>query len=111
MIADRVSSEIAAHGLDDVISLSGHPSWKFILWNPDTPNIESLKYLFMQEMSRNGVLLIATHNVTAAHNDEDIEHVVHAYKQTSSVIAEARQRGNVADLLEGDISGIGKSVR
>ena len=111
VIADRVSSEIAAHGLDDLISLSGHPSWKFILWSPDTPNLEQLKYLFMQEMSRNGVLLIATHNVTAAHTEEDIEHVVRAYKETLTVIAEARRDGNAADLLEGDISGIGKSVR
>lgn len=111
VIAERVSAEIAAHGLDDLISLSGHPSWKFILWNPDTPNLKQLKYLFMQEMSHNGVLLIATHNVTAAHNEEDIAQVVRAYTETLSVVAAARKHGNAADLLEGDISGIGSSVR
>lgn len=111
VIAERVEAEIAATGLDGLISLSGHPSWKFVMWNPQTQNIESLKYLFMQEMSRNGVLMIATHNVTAAHTEQDIDLVVHAYRSTLKVIADAIKNGHAADLLEADISGTGKSVR
>lgn len=111
VLADRVEAVIKVTGLKDVISLSGHPAWKFVLWNPQTPNIEQLKYLFMQEMSRNGVLMIATHNVTAAHNDADIDHVVHAYRSTLQVISEAIINNNAAELLRADISGTGKSVR
>lgn len=111
VIADLVKKEIRSAGLEDIISLSGHPAWKFLLWNPKTPNVEALKYLFMQEMSRNGVLMIATHNVTVAHNEKDVADFVRAYNETLPVVSSAIKNGNAATLLEADISGTGKSVR
>lgn len=111
VLADRVDAEIKNAGLENIIYLSGHPSWKFIQWNTQTPDLESLKYLFMQEMSRNGVLVIATHNVMAAHDANDIDQVVAAYRATLRVISDAIKNGNGNELLDADISGAGKSVR
>lgn len=110
-LATQVEAEITASGLEDVISLTGHDAWKFVVWNPATPDINALKYLFMQEMSRNGVLMIATHNVTAAHDDADISQVVAAYRSTLAVLNEAIRAGDATTRLEGDITGIGRSVR
>ncbi len=110
-LAAHVEAEIDAAGLGDIVHLAGHDAWKFVVWNPDTPDIDSLKYLFMQEMSRNGVLMIATHNVTAAHDEADITQVVDAYRATFAILNEALQAGDAVSRLEGDIANIGRGVR
>ncbi|KUF08606.1 aspartate aminotransferase family protein [Leucobacter sp. G161] len=110
-LAQRVDSEIEAAGLGDVLSLQGHDAWKFLIWNPEAQEIDALKYLFMQEMSRNGVLMIATHNVTAAHDAADLDHVVAAYRATFAVLNEAIRGNDAAARLDGDIAEIGRSIR
>lgn len=110
-LAGRVEAEITAAGLQKVLSLEGHDAWKFVVWNPDIPSVDALKYLFMQEMSRNGVLMIATHNVTAAHNEADIAQVVAAYRSTFTVLNGAILAGDAVERLDGEITGTGRSVR
>lgn len=69
---------------------SGHDSWLFLLWNvEDTAELQSLKTLFMQEMISNGVLILSSHNVMTSHNNQDIEMVESAYKNTVNKILEA----------------------
>lgn len=108
---ELVSQQIAAAGLSSILSLSGHPAWTFLMWDSSTPDLEALKFLFMQEMSRNGVLMIATHNVTAAHDESDIETVIAAYSATLPIVAKALQQGDARSLLEADISAVGDRVR
>lgn len=110
-LANQVSKEFERAGLENVLSLAGHPAWKFLLWNQNVQDHETLKYLFMQEMSRNGVLMIATHNVTAAHNEEDVDTVIQAYRNSLKVIRGALDRGRIADFLEAEINNVGVSVR
>ncbi len=110
-LAQRIDSEIEAAGLTDVLSLQGHDAWKFLIWNPEAQEVDALKYLFMQEMSRNGVLMIATHNVTAAHDEADLAHIVAAYRATFAVLNEAIRENNAAERLDGDIAEIGRSIR
>lgn len=110
-LASRVETEILAAGLDGILSLEGHDAWKFLVWNPETPNLDAMRYLFMQEMSRNGVLMIATHNVTAAHDEADLRQTVSAYHDTLAVLKEAFRAGDAASRLDGDIAGIGQGVR
>ena len=94
-----------------MLSLQGHDAWKFLIWNPEAQEVDALKYLFMQEMSRNGVLMIATHNVTAAHDAADLDHVVAAYRATFAVLNEAIRGNDAAARLDGDIAEIGRSIR
>lgn len=110
-LADLVSNEIRDAGLEDLLSLSGHPAWTFVVWNDKSPQLGALKHLFMQEMSRRGVLMIATHNVTAAHDKTDIDHIVDAYRGTLEVIADAVRKGDAAERLEGDTTMAGERVR
>jgi len=110
-LKERVEAEIADAGLEGLLSLRGHPAWVFTIWNAENEQIEALKYLFMQEMSRNGVLMIASHNVSAAHTAEDLDMVVNAYRATLAVLRLAVDGGDAADRLDADISDVGLRVR
>ncbi len=107
----RVQEVIDRNGLSDLISLSGHPAWVFVMWNPDDPQIADLKNLFMQEMSRSGVLMIATHNVTAAHDEAALDVVVAAYERTLPIIREAVDNGNAASRLDVAVADLALRVR
>jgi glutamate-1-semialdehyde 2,1-aminomutase len=110
-LRERVEAEISKAGLGDVLSLSGHPTWVFTIWNPEAPHIADLKLLFMQEMSRNGVLMIASHNVMVAHDEAALDIVVSAYAKALTVIRAATDAGDAASRLDADVSDLGQRVR
>lgn len=110
-LRDRVMTEVTAAGLDGVLSFSGHPAWTFLNWNPDVPDYETLKFLFMQEMSRNGVLMIASHNMTAAHGEAELDAVVEAYRTVLPVISAAVAAGDAADRLDAETASAGERIR
>jgi glutamate-1-semialdehyde 2,1-aminomutase len=63
-----IQDRIQQYSLSDTISLSGHPSWKFINWkSPERYPADALKTYFKQLMFNNGILLLNTHNVSLAH--------------------------------------------
>lgn len=110
-LRDRVQGVIDRNELSDVITLAGHPAWIFVLWNSETPRVEDLKILFMQEMSRSGVLMIATHNVTAAHDQAAIDIIVEAYEHTLQIIREAIRCDDVRARLDADVTELAARVR
>lgn len=112
LLAERVEAVIAELGAHEVLSLQGHPAWKFITWNPALgEQLADLKLLFMQEMSRRGVLLIATHNVMAAHDDAALDAVVEAYRGTLPIVLDAIAQGDAHARLDAEIGRMGVSVR
>jgi glutamate-1-semialdehyde 2,1-aminomutase len=106
-----VQAEITAAGADHILSLAGHPAWVFTMWNGEARGVDELKYLFMQEMTARGVLMIASHNVMAAHSDADVRQVAEAYAQVLPILVEAEQNGDAASRLRADVSGAGQRVR
>ena len=55
---------VAAHGLDAVVQVTGHPTWTFLQLRPTGPyDALTLKTLFLQECLARGVLTLGTHNV------------------------------------------------
>ncbi|MCU1411438.1 MAG: aminotransferase class [Rhodoglobus sp.] len=107
----RVQAEIVKAGVEDLLTLPGHPAWVFTIWNAGAPGIAEIKQLFMQEMSRNGVLMIASHNVMAAHTEADLDAVVAAYATVLPIIREAADKGDAASRLDAEVTGLGQSVR
>jgi glutamate-1-semialdehyde aminotransferase len=100
-INTTVTKLIEANGLSKFISLQGHPSWEFLIWSNDLDEqIDSLKALFMQEMSRAGVLMLYTHNISAAIDAPAIAKITDAYSKTLPIISEAVRQGTTAGLLE-----------
>lgn len=103
---------IEANGLSQLIKLQGHPSWEFLLWSNELDEqIDSLKALFMQEMSKAGVLMLATHNVSAALDAPAIEKVTRAYSKALPIISKAIKHGNTLGLLNIETAPPRLSVR
>ncbi len=107
----RVQAEIDRVGLQEVLTLPGHPAWVFTIWNADVPGIDSIKQLFMQEMSRNGVLMIATHNVMAALDEAALDTVVAAYAASLAIVKDALDAGDAASRLDAVVNDLGQRVR
>lgn len=64
------------------LSLSGHPSWQFLVWdNREFKDLSKAKTLFMQEMFYQGVLILGSHNVTLAHDSEAIQIIAKSYSK------------------------------
>ena len=107
-----VNAVIESTGASDIVSLQGHPSWMFLVWNPALGDaLADLKILFMQEMSKRGVLMIATHNVMDAHDEEALLAIAKAYEETLPIILEALARGNTHELLQAEVGEMGPRVR
>ena len=75
-----VSGLIEQHDLKGMLSVSGHPSWSFLLIE-DQPGASKweLKTLLLQELFARGVLSLGTHNLSYAHSEADIERLLAVY--------------------------------
>jgi len=111
VLRERVQAEIDKAGAAHLLTLTGHPAWIFTIWNADAPGIADIKLLFMQEMSRNGVLMIASHNVTAAHTDSDFDVVAAAYRAALAIVVDAAAHGDATARLDAQVTGLGERVR
>ena len=64
------------------LSLSGHPSWQFLVWDDkEFKNLFKAKTLFMQEMFYQGTLILGSHNITLAHDEEAMQIVSKSYSK------------------------------
>lgn len=60
-----------------------------------------VKTLFIQEMAQQGVLIIASHNLSYAHGDNEIKRVVTAYQHVLPMLGEAIETNTVKDRIKG----------
>lgn len=111
-LATLVNESIEKTGASHLVSLQGHPSWMFLVWNPEIGNqLADLKILFMQEMSKRGVLMIATHNVMDAHDEGSLRAVADAYAETLPIILDAFKKGDAHSRLDAEVGDLGPRVR
>lgn len=91
---------IASHGLGEVLSVAGHPSWSFLIIK-DTARYSQwqLKTLFLQEMFARGILTLGTHNISYAHSDDDIATLLAAYGEVLPLIKDAVENGTLGKQL------------
>ncbi|WP_223694642.1 aspartate aminotransferase family protein [Leifsonia poae] len=112
VIRDRVQAVIDELGMGSAVTLSGHPTWMFLVWNAELgAQLDLLKVLFMQEMSRAGVLMIATHNVSAAHDPAAVDTIAAAYRSALTRVGEAIESGDARPFLDAEVASLAKSVR
>jgi glutamate-1-semialdehyde 2,1-aminomutase/spore coat polysaccharide biosynthesis protein SpsF len=76
--------------LTKAIKLSG--TYPLLRLNFET---EQVKSLFMQTMIANGVLIIASNNLTFAHKDAELTRIVTAYDAAFGAVAEAIRDGSI----------------
>lgn len=91
---------IEANGLDDVFSVSGHPTWSFLnLRDARGATSFEIKTLLMQELHQAGILSVGTHNVSYAHSHADVQALLSAYADILPKIGRALDAGSLLDEL------------
>jgi glutamate-1-semialdehyde aminotransferase len=112
LLVDAAQRAVEATDTGHLVGFGGHPSWQFINWNPDLGDrLADVKLLFMQEMCRNGVLVIATHNAMSVHDVADAAVVEAAYTASLSAIRDALDQGDVAGRLDATVVAQAATVR
>jgi glutamate-1-semialdehyde 2,1-aminomutase len=100
-LTEIFDSLIEKYQLGDVLSLTGHPTWKIIKWEASSMyDLNEVKTLFLQEMFKNGVLVIGSHNVSLAIGKKEISIIQNAYEETFKVLAKAIKSNSVISYLE-----------
>jgi glutamate-1-semialdehyde aminotransferase len=67
-LSEKIEESIFENGLNELLSVSGHASWRFLNWTGnESYSASELRTFFMQEIFKRGVLVLSTHNVTLAH--------------------------------------------
>ncbi len=91
-------------GLQDQIKCSGYPSWSLIKFlDADGKDSLMVRSLFTQECVKRGVLLLATHNMTAAHDPLAVEQTLKVYAEVCKTLAKWLKEPNPEDHLEGEM--------
>ena len=101
LLSELTNDEIVNHGLQKVLSLSGHSTWKFLNWSDhESATALEIKTYFMQECFKQGILVIGTHNVTTKHRKKIVKEIASAYSKIFSKVAINLKRNKLRDSLE-----------
>jgi len=88
-VIEGVRRVIEQHKLDDIFSVSGHPSWSFLnLRDARGHTAFEIKTLLMQELHQSGILSVGTHNMSFAHSAADVATLVSAYARILPLIGD-----------------------
>jgi glutamate-1-semialdehyde 2,1-aminomutase len=99
-IIDRLSSIISKSNAENFLSVSGHPTWSFLLMKDAVPYTQwQLKTLFMQEMLARGILTFGSHNLNYSHSDNDLEKMFSAYEEVVPMMSQAVRDQSLEKLL------------
>ncbi len=89
-LRNEVELMIQKNNLQNVLTLSGHPTWVFLNWTPtDQYSVDELKTFFMQEMFQKGVLVLNAHNISLAFGRKELQIVLKAYSETLQNLSSA----------------------
>jgi len=99
-LMDGITKCIARYRVGDFISVSGHPSWSFLLLKDVEGTSQwEIKTLLLQELFARGILSLGTHNLSYAHSAADIERLLAAYDEVFPLLRAAVSEGRMNELL------------
>jgi glutamate-1-semialdehyde aminotransferase/spore coat polysaccharide biosynthesis protein SpsF (cytidylyltransferase family)/predicted dehydrogenase len=91
-------------GLQDRIKCIGYPVWSLIRFlDADGKDSFLVRSLFAQECVKRGVLLLATHNMTAAHDPLAIEQTLRVYAEVCKTVSKWLSEPHPEEQLEGEM--------
>lgn len=94
----------AAAGLQDRIKCIGYHFWSLVKFlDADGKDSLLVRSLFTQECVKRGVLLLATHNMTGAHDPLAIEETLRVYAEVCKVVAKWLSEPSPEKYLEGEM--------
>ena len=104
-LQDGLNAMAKEAGLGQRIKAIGRPQWALLKF-ADASGVDSplLKNLFQQEAVKRGLLLLATHNVTAAHDSAAIHQTLEAYAEILKTLAGWVEDADPSRFLEGAMS-------
>lgn len=99
-LQNKLSQLIKNKELTQVFNVSGYPVWSFFNIN-DTSYATSyeLKTLMLQEMFKNNILALGTHNMSYAHHENHIVELIQSYNVFFEKVKVARNIG-IESLLD-----------
>jgi glutamate-1-semialdehyde 2,1-aminomutase len=101
ILAESTINAINENKIDSVISLSGHPTWKFINWKSvSNYSAQEIKTYFMQEIFQEGILVLGTHNITQAHNKKIVNKIADSYYRIFKKIRYVLENENLREELK-----------
>ncbi len=93
-LSDGARVMAAAAGLQDLFRLAGHPHWAlFSFVDQNGVDDPATRALWVQEVTRRGVLILTTFNVCAALDESSVTTVLSAFAHAFKRVAEARSLG------------------
>jgi len=100
-VKERAAEVIRANGLDDVMVVSGHPTWSFVnVRDAAGYSAFEIKTLFLQEVFARGVLTLGTHNISYAHSDADVDRLITVYSEVLPIVADAVRNKELKQYLK-----------
>lgn len=86
-ILTDVQALIDRYDIGHIFSLSGHPTWSFLLIKDIAPYSQwQIKTLFLQEMFARGILTLGTHNLSYGHAETDVHSILAVYEEVLPLI-------------------------
>ena len=99
--ANRLNSIIDDNNLSKILSLSGHDSWKFLNWKPTSQySVEKIRTFFMQEMFKEGVLILGTHNLSMSFSTKAENLAITAYMKALKELSSGIENQNLEQKME-----------
>jgi len=104
-LADGLKCLANEAGLAGRIDIVGRPQWSLLKFrNSEGADDAVLKNLFQQEAVKRGILLLTTHNMTAAHDAAAINATLLAYADVLKTLAGWMSEPEPARFLEGEMA-------
>lgn len=86
--------------LKNTLSFSGHPSWRFLNWTGNEAyDTDTIRTYFLQEMFRQNVLILSTHNVSIAHGKRTHSRIINAYENALTNLSRNLLAGTLSEAL------------
>lgn len=98
-LTDGIDNLKLKYGID-YFSLIGHESWKVFSINHQDEFL--VKSIIIENLAKNGVLTIGTHNMSYSTSSESIDHILSAYDKTFEVLSKGSRNDNLNELLIGE---------
>ena len=103
-LAQGARAALTRHGLENTVGLVGSAPWMILSYRDHAGgSAAAVKTLFLREMIAAGVLMNASHNVSFAHDEADLAHVLAAWEHASARLAEELARGDLEKRLDNQV--------
>ncbi len=104
-LQDGINAMTREAGIPQRIRAVGRPQWSLLKFtDEDGADSPLVKNLFQQEAVKRGILLLATHNITAAHDGQAVHATLEAYAEVLKTLASWLEDSNPARFLEGPMT-------